>query len=311
MELRNLRAFVAAAQDLHFARAAGRLNMSPASMTDLIRKLEAELGTPLFTRTTRRVVLTDAGRELLGRAETILELVAQAATAVDAVARGDGGTVRLGITPLAGPVIAPHLARRFTDSRAGLSVDIQRMWLPALGAALVAGTIDVALTCGALGTAIPRVTTIEIGSEQLLIGLRPGHPLAAEATVDPRQLAEMTLGLHPVHLFPAWHAAQRRILSAVGITPPIVELEDADLTARRWTHQGHVDWVMLISSLLPGHEGTVVRPAPGHTVPFTLSWSTEPVVRPVVQRFIDSSLAVRPPDGWIPSRLPTATPPLG
>jgi DNA-binding transcriptional LysR family regulator len=99
MEFRDLRAFVAAAQELHFARAAVRLYISPSTMSELIRKLELELGTVLFTRTTRRITLTDAGTELLGRAETILALTAQATEAVAAIARGSAGAVRLGITP--------------------------------------------------------------------------------------------------------------------------------------------------------------------------------------------------------------------
>jgi DNA-binding transcriptional LysR family regulator len=183
MELRYLRAFVAAAEELHFARAAARLYMSPSAMTELIRRLE--LGTPLFTRTTRRVTLTEAGTELLGRSEVILDLAARATEAVGAIARGDVGAVRLGITPPAGPIVAPHLPRHFTTSGPGLSVDIERMWLPALGAALLTGTIDAAVTCGHLEIDNPSIRTFEIGSEPLIIGLRPGHPLTATTTVDP------------------------------------------------------------------------------------------------------------------------------
>src|SRR5579875_3548256 len=153
-------------------------------MSELIRRLELELGTSLFARTTRRITLTDAGSELMGRAQTILELTDQAAEAVRAVARGQVGVVRLGITPPAGPVIAPHLARRLAALPPAPVVEIERMWLPALAAALQAGTIDVALTCGDLGPAGPGIETIELGREPLLVGLRPGDALAAQASVD-------------------------------------------------------------------------------------------------------------------------------
>jgi DNA-binding transcriptional LysR family regulator len=299
MELRDLRAFVVVAHELHFARAAAQLHMSPPSVTELIQRLELELGTPLFTRTTRRITLTEAGSELLGRAETILDLAAQATEAVGAIARGEVGVVRLGITPPAGPVIAPHLARHFTAAGPELSVDIQRMWLPALGAALQAGTIDAALTCGDLGLTDLNVTTVEIGSEQLLIGLRASHPLAAEASIDLRQLEGQTLGMHPAHLFPAWHAVQRQILADANVSPPIAELDDLDLAAHRWTHQPELDWIMLINSFIADHESTVVRPALGHVVPFTLSWHTQPTIRPVVGRFIESSRSRELPEGWL------------
>jgi DNA-binding transcriptional LysR family regulator len=300
MELRELRAFVAAAQELHFARAAASLYMSPSAMSECIRRLERELGAPLFTRTTRRIALTDAGSELFGRAETILELTAQAAEAVGATVRGEVGVVRLGITPPAGPVIAPHLARHLAASRPAPSIEIQRMWLPALGTALRAGTIDAALTCGDLGITDPNITTTEIGSEQLLIGLRAGHALSAEPDIDLHRLKDRRLGMHPAHLFPAWHAVQRQILADANLAPPVTELDDADLTARRWTHQPEIGWIMLIGSLSDGDEQTITRPVSGHTVPFTLSWRTDAPLQPAVQRFVDLSRDADLPPGWLP-----------
>jgi DNA-binding transcriptional LysR family regulator len=300
MELRELRAFVAAAQELHFARAASRLYMSPSTMSELIRRLELELGATLFTRTTRRITLTDAGTELLGRAATILELTAQAAEAIGTITRGEAGIVRLGITPPAGPVIAPHLARSLAASTPAPTIEIHRMWLPALRAALRAGTIDAALTCGDLGILDPNITTTEIGSEQLLIGLRAGHDLAAEPEIDLHRLKHRTLGMHPAHLFPAWHAVQRQILTDANLAPPVTELDDADLTARRWTRQPEIEWIMLIGSLLDGHEQTITRPVGGHTVPFSLSWRTDAPLQPAVQRFVDLSLDPDLPAGWLP-----------
>jgi DNA-binding transcriptional LysR family regulator len=299
MELRELRAFVAAGQELHFARAAARLYMSPSTMSELIRRLELELGAPLFTRTTRRIELTEAGTELLGRARTILELTAQAAEAVGAIARENAGAVRLGITPPAGPVLAPHLAREFKASGSELSVEIQRMWLPALGASLRAGTIDAALTCGDLGIESPDITTAVVGSEHLLIGLRPDHPLSRESNLDLAQLGDRTLGMHPAHLFPAWHRVQHLALADAGLSPPTVELDDPDLSARFWTQQPDVEWIMLIGSLFSGHAETVAIPADGRTVPFTLSWNADSSPRPVVRRFIESSLQAVLPAGWL------------
>ena len=300
MELRELRAFVAAGRELHFARAAAGLYMSPSTMSELIRRLELELGTPLFTRTTRRIALTAAGTELLGRAETILDLTAQAAEAVGTIARGEAGAVRLGMTPPAGPVIAPHLVQQFRASSPELSVSVQRMWLPDLGAALRGGTIDVALTCGDLGIDAPEIRTAEVGSERLLIGLRPDDPLAGESSIELERLGDRTLGLHPAHLFPAWHAVQRQALAEAGLTPPIAELTDLDLSAHLWTQQPEVEWIMLIGSLFSGHNETVAVPAGARTVPFTLSWPAHQSQRSAVQRFIESSFAAKLPDGWLP-----------
>lgn len=301
MELRELRAFTTAAQELHFARAAERLYMSPSSMSELIHRLELELGTPLFARTTRRVELTDAGTELFPRAQAILELVDQAAAATAAIARGNVGHIRLGITPPAAPVLAPHLAQQFMTARPSVSVHIQQMWLPNLGSALLGGTIDAAITPGALEIDTPHIKTAEIGSERLLIGLRPDHPLADQSSVDLDQLADQTFGMHPAHLFPAWHAVERQVLAEVGLSPPVVELGEADLTARRWTDQREIDWIMLITSFLAGQASTVVRPTTTlHAIPFTISWQAQRTLRPIVQRFVQSTLHGPLPAGWIP-----------
>ena len=88
MELRQLEAFVAVATELHFGRAAERLHLAAPTLSELIRRLERELGAPLFTRTTRRVALTSAGTELLARSKVILEEVAAARAAVRRVAGG-------------------------------------------------------------------------------------------------------------------------------------------------------------------------------------------------------------------------------
>lgn len=85
MDLESLRCFVAVADTLHFRAAAERVALSPAALSDRVRRLEESIGTPLFERTTRRVHLTDAGRRLLPHARELLDDAARCR----AVALGD------------------------------------------------------------------------------------------------------------------------------------------------------------------------------------------------------------------------------
>ena len=72
MDLRQLRYFVAVAEELHFSRAAVRLNLAQSALSSQIRQLEREIGGPLLVRSTRRVELTPAGEALLSDAREIL-----------------------------------------------------------------------------------------------------------------------------------------------------------------------------------------------------------------------------------------------
>jgi DNA-binding transcriptional LysR family regulator len=99
VDRRDLESVVALAEERHFGHAAERLQISTPSLSELIRRLEAELGVILFVRTTRRVAITDAGAELLDGARRILHDLAAVEAAARLTATGESGTIRLGVTP--------------------------------------------------------------------------------------------------------------------------------------------------------------------------------------------------------------------
>jgi DNA-binding transcriptional LysR family regulator len=298
VELRQLEAFVMVAKELHFGRAAERLHMAAPTLSELIRRLERELGTPLFTRTTRRVAMTSAGAELLARSKVILDEVAAADAAVRRVAAGEAGTVRLGITPPVAPVLAPHLISRFSTDAPQVTVDLQRMWLPAMTDALTVGRIDVAITCGLI-PAPEGIANEVFCAEPLLVGLRQSHRLAGRDTIALQDLAHDVLGTSSAELFPAWALSQRQALEQAGISPPTVDLTDTELTATRWSDQRDIDWILLIRSLAGGHTTTVIRPVePAQLVPFTLQWNPSRAHTTAVARFVHAALTAELPPGW-------------
>ncbi len=114
MELRHLRYFVAVAEELHFTRAALRLNIAQPPLSQQIRALEAELGVQLFLRTRRSVALTDAGHALLVRAREVLSVTQALPGELQRVARGEVGLLRIGfsstlpLTKVLRDVVADH-----------------------------------------------------------------------------------------------------------------------------------------------------------------------------------------------------------
>jgi LysR family hydrogen peroxide-inducible transcriptional activator len=109
MNLRDLRYFVALAEHKHFGRAAQASFVSQPTLSTQIKKLEDELGVALVERTPRKVLLTEAGKEILLRAREVLTEVDQ----IKAIARRtidpESGTLRLGIFPTLGPYLLPHV----------------------------------------------------------------------------------------------------------------------------------------------------------------------------------------------------------
>ena len=114
MELRHLRYFVAVAEELHFTRAALRLNIAQPPLSQQIQALEAELGVQLFVRTRRSVALTDAGQALLARSRELLAMTQSLPQELQRVARGEVGLLRIGfsstlpLTKLLRDVVADH-----------------------------------------------------------------------------------------------------------------------------------------------------------------------------------------------------------
>jgi DNA-binding transcriptional LysR family regulator len=127
VELRQLRYFVAVAEELHFGRAAERLHMSQSPLSRAIRELERELGLVLFIRTTRRVELTPAGSALLERARRALAEIDAAVDDARHVAAQDRGIVGIGYTPftrLQATRIAEELERERPELELRLEEDV-------------------------------------------------------------------------------------------------------------------------------------------------------------------------------------------
>lgn len=298
MELRQLEAFVAVAHELHFGRAAQQLHIGQPALSTLVQRLERELWSALMIRSTRRVALTAAGTELLGRAQAILDDVGAACAAVHQLSEGHSGVVRLAITPPAAPVLAPHLARALRRKAPHVELIVRRMWLPELRSAVAVGSVDVAITCAAVA-APPQVIAKVFCAEPFLVAVRRSHPVAQQDSAMLADLAGETLGVHSASLFPAWVAGQRDALEAAGLRPPMVELDDVDLHARRWPAQAEVDWVLTTPSLMDCATVQVVRPAtPAMALPYTLLWNPALAASPAVGRFVHLALALDVPEGW-------------
>lgn len=182
MEIRLLRYFVAVAETRHFGRAAERLHMAQPPLSQAIRQLEAELGAPLFSRTTRRVDLTEAGQAFYADALRILRSLDDSARRVRRIAGGSHGLLRIGLTGSAAYEQLPRLARLVKDELPGVALEIHsEMLTPAQEAALLDGSIDLGLLRPP--TREDAISHRTVAAEPLVAALPAQHPLAGETSL--------------------------------------------------------------------------------------------------------------------------------
>ncbi|MCJ2183455.1 LysR substrate-binding domain-containing protein [Novosphingobium sp. 1949] len=146
MELRHLRYFLCVAEENHFGRAAQRLGISQPPLSQQIRALEAELGVALFERTSRRVRLTEAGRQFLPQAQATLRQADLAVQAVRLANQGEVGRLALGFSTSV-PFIPLVMDALWSFRRRYPKVDLQLNELPRdeQVARLARGTLDVGI----------------------------------------------------------------------------------------------------------------------------------------------------------------------
>ncbi|MGY4711612.1 LysR substrate-binding domain-containing protein [Mycolicibacterium sp. CBM1] len=179
MELRHLRYFRAVAEESHFGRAAERLHIAQPPLSQQIRQLERELGVDLFTRTTRSVELTPAGRAYLQRVITILGEVDEAGEQARRIRSGLEGRLTIGCVGSATYSLLPRLVRTLRETLPGIEVSVRgEMLAPAQLAALQTGAIDLGLLRPPVGQ--PGIDTETIRRDRLLAALPAGHRLAAQ-----------------------------------------------------------------------------------------------------------------------------------
>jgi len=229
MELRQLRYFVAVAEELHFRRAAERLHISQPPLSQQIRALEDELGFALLIRTRRRVQLTPAGEAFLRDARALLgELEGAVATArrIDA---GQTGRLRIGFVGSALLSIVPGTVERFRASRPGVAIELRERSTVDQLRAVSAGIVDVGLVRPPIDDdgGLRAETVLR---ERTVAALPVGHPLASLGRVSLRRLAAEPLVLFPRDQAPGFHDLLIGALADTGAGPRVIQYAPEMLT---------------------------------------------------------------------------------
>lgn len=175
-DLKQLQCFVAVGEELHFGRAAKRMNMTQPPLSRQIQLLEFELKIQLLFRTSRSVRLTPAGKTFLHEAIRILALAQSSAMSAQRVARGEAGLIRLGFTAGSSYSFLPKLLTRASASLKDINFVLAEMVTKQQIEALEANAIDIGLQ--RVPAAQEGLQTICVAREKMMLAIPRGHRLA-------------------------------------------------------------------------------------------------------------------------------------
>lgn len=188
MELRHLRCLVAVAEELHFGRAADRLNLSQPPVSLAIKELETELGLRLFDRTSRNIQLTSGGVEALRDARAVLARIESMRQHARSAAHGYGGTLSIGFISVAAYSFLPDVLRRFTVDFPDVRISLHESTTDQVLGDLESGALDVG--CIFASPLLPSTLTYHATNRDPLIVVLPAqHPLAGLARIPLERLA--------------------------------------------------------------------------------------------------------------------------
>ncbi len=222
MEYRHLRFFIAIAEELSFTRAATRLRVAQPHLSRETRRLEQELGVPLFSRNRRRVSLTAGGNAFLEKARSILAESSEAVRAAQRAYRGETGRVRVGFSSSAGFGLLPEAVRRFRLERPDVELVLTEFNSDEQPDLLRTSALDASLLY------LPLHPEQGLDSETLIVdhlvvALPDGHRLAERRQIPLGALATEPWIFFPRAIASRLHDEILRACGKAGFAPRIVQ----------------------------------------------------------------------------------------
>ena len=285
--LKQIRAFLEVAKLKSFTRASERLNATQSSLSVLIRELEAELDTRLLDRTTRKVELTEPGREFLPFAERLLRVLGQGVEATQEIVARRRGRVSVAASALAAAAFLPRAIARFQELYPGVSVVLEEFPPDQVATRVADSLCDCGV--GVFDTRDDGLTSTPVFQERQMLLCPRKHPLAAKSEIRWSDLPE-----YPLITVTAESAARRRLdrqfaLAGISIQPAfevrnmitVLGLVDARIGIAIWP-----SWAIPLARSFEVELRPLVRPKAVHIVSAAVPKGR--VVSPAVEAFVDT-----------------------
>jgi DNA-binding transcriptional LysR family regulator len=229
MDLHQLRCFVAAAEELHFGRAAQRLEMLPSALGRFIRLLEEDLGTRLMTRTTRSVTLTNDGSALLKEARALLAQADALAAKYRTHGRNQAATIRVGAIDSAAAGLLPMLLHDFRKQRPDVTVQLVEDKTIRLLPRVLSGRIDLAFVRPPEHPD-KRLEFMFLLHETAVVAVSDRHPFASKKRLSIADLADQPLIVPERRSRPHSHDLTMKLFAEAGLEARIVQIAEEKQT---------------------------------------------------------------------------------
>lgn len=229
MDLHHLRCFVVAADELHFGRAAQRLDMMPSALGRTIRLLEDNLGTRLLTRTTRSVALTDDGSEFLKHARDLLTRADDLTSLFRARVRARAATIRVGVIDSAAAGLLPTLLYDHRERSPDVAVKLIEDKTIRLLPRLLSGQLDLAFVRPP-HSADKRLEFMFLFHETAVVAVSERHPLASRTSLTIADIADEPLIVPERRSRPHSHDLTMKLFAEAGLQANVVQIADEKQT---------------------------------------------------------------------------------
>ena len=220
--LRQLRYFLAVADELSFTRAADRLHVAQPAVSAQIRDLERDLGVPLLRRTTRRVELTDAGQSFADDTRHLLDGLEAAWERAQRVGRGVSGRLRIAYTSSTAYEALPLILDELESRAPELQVSADQLWATEVEAAVISGDADLGLV--RLPNAREGLVEHVLRREPLAVFASRQNRLATQARVTIADLRDQVILAVPQTLAPGFHDLVVALCRDAGFAPNILDI---------------------------------------------------------------------------------------
>ncbi len=280
MELRHLRYFVIVAEEQNVTRAAARLHVAQPSLSRQVRDLEDELGVELFKRTAKSLALTEAGKLFLAEARAVLLRAEQAVEAVQALAKGDKGQLRVGYAPSLTVEFLPRALKFFAQDCPGVRVSLHDLSSVEGVDRLKSRKIDVALMPPHGGTR--GIVFEKIVSYHIFAAVSVTHRLAAKRSLPVSQFGKEPFIAYSREDYPEYIEWIQEMFRPYGVVPTIAEEHDSasSLIAAVEAERG----IALVTSSIKCMTGPRLKLLP---------------VTPALPQVVVGALYLKPPARWV------------